>query len=347
MQELAVRVRSHGVQMDVAHVAPGLRRQSESVKGVDVFRVPLYGNRMLGWAPALGPLARCYDLLHVHDPQLLALTANLRFMSGQMPALLSTHGGFWHTNRHRLFKRIYERTLLRGSIGYYRRVLATSIGDEKYFQHYAERTELCGNGVDVKRFNAVLAKQHKSLNRWIYWGRLSRNKRIEVAIDYVAYARDLGHPVDLLICGRDFDHLMTDLQRQVARLDLIDFVRFQPFLDDASLLNELAQRSVYITASEHEGFGLSIVEAMAAGLVVICRDMVSLNGFLQHGRSGWLLRFDGNAQDLHALGSLLSTTPRLRQPCRLPHAKPPVSTTGSWRRLDSRSTIERFCRASK
>jgi len=51
----------------------------------------------------------------------------------------------------------------------------------------------------------------------------------------------------------------------VRRLDLQDAVRFEPYLDKAALHAELAQRGVYITASEHEGFGLSLVEALAAG----------------------------------------------------------------------------------
>src|SRR6202022_4211632 len=94
----------------------------------------------------------------------------------------------------------------------------------------------------------------------------------------------------------------------VVRLQLLDFVRFEPFLDDAALRSELTERSVYITASEHEGFGLSVVEAMAAGLIVICRDMVPLNSFIEHGDSGWMLQFDGSDADLQGLAQLLSST---------------------------------------
>jgi alpha-1,3-mannosyltransferase len=307
--ELALRAPAHGVQMDVAQVAAGLSSRIDDVQGVRVHRVPLHGNRMLGFAPKLRALARNYDLLHVHDPQLLAITANIRCLCGSVPAVLSTHGGFWHTQRGYLMKRTYEATLLRGSARHYRRVLASSVGDMDYFSHYVPSIALCANGVHVQRFNAVIRNARAGMHRWIYWGRLARNKRVDLVIDYAAQARRAGMPVDLLICGQDFDHLMPELTAQVQRLQLEDAVRFEPYLDDAALLEELGGRGVYMTASEHEGFGLSIVEAMAAGLIVVCRDMTPLNAFFEHGRAGWFQRFDGSVEDLARLDRLLHIAP--------------------------------------
>jgi alpha-1,3-mannosyltransferase len=311
--ELALRVRKHGVHMDVAHVQAGNRRVTEQVQGIDVFRVPLYGNRALGWAPALHKIANGYDVLHVHDPQLMAISANVRYGCGRIPAVLSTHGGFWHTQRGYLLKRIYEKTLVRGAAGHYRRVLASSVGDYEYFKHYVDRIVLCSNGVQVQQFNTVNAAAERNLSRWIYWGRLSRNKRIDQVIEYAADARARGYPVDLLICGRDFDGLMPELNQLVERLNMQGHVHFEGYLDDAALRRELAMRGVYITASEHEGFGLSVVEAMAAGLVVVCRDMVPLNSFFEHGRSGWLLNFDGSEEDRRRLAQLLASSPEQAQ----------------------------------
>jgi alpha-1,3-mannosyltransferase len=307
--ELALRVREHGVHMDVAHVAAGLNHVTETVQGVTVHRVPLYGNRFFGWAPALRKLVQNYDLLHVHDPQLMAISANVRYTCGNMPAVLSTHGGFWHTNRGYVLKRIYERTMIRGAAGHYQRVLASSVGDYDYFKRYVDRISLCSNGVQVKEFNTVVQVATRNSFKWIYWGRLSRHKRLDLVIDYAHHARRRGFPVDLLVCGQDCDGLMSELKAQVDRLQLGGFVRFEPFLDDAALRIELAERNVYITASEHEGFGLSVVEAMAAGLIVICRNMVPLNSFMEHGRSGWLQQFDRSPTDFERLAQLLSSTP--------------------------------------
>ena len=305
--ELAQRVDPLGVHMEVAHVAPGLSRSVDDVKGVTVHRLPLLGNRILGWAPSLGELARGFDLLHVHDPQLLALSGNVRWRCADIPAVLSTHGGFWHTKRHKLVKEAYEATLLPGYVAHYRRVLASSINDFKYFNAFSDHTVLCSNGVPVKSFNAVKAKDRRSLFQWIYWGRLSRNKRVDLAIEYVGHARRLGYPVELLICGKDFDGLLPGLQELVRRMDLHTAVRFEPYLDEAALHAELAQRGVYVTASEHEGFGLSLVEALAAGLIVVCRDIAPINSFFRNREAGCLLRFDGTPADVEALCEVLGS----------------------------------------
>lgn len=308
VMQLAQRVRTHGVTMDVAHVASDLKREDDTVDGIAVYRLPLYGNRMIGWAPALSRLARGYDLLHVHDPQLLALSGNVRWQCGRTPAVLSTHGGFWHTPSFYWFKKIYESTLLGGYARHYRRVLASSVSDFEYFRSFTDRIELCSNGVSVKRFNAIAGKPDRSLLKWIYWGRLSHNKRLDVTIDYVDQVRRLGYPVELLICGKDFDGLLPGLQDQVRRLGLEEVIRFESYLSDADLDAELRSRGLFITASQYEGFGIGIVEAMAAGLVVACRDMQPVNTFFESGKAGLLLSFDGGPQDLETLTDLLRSS---------------------------------------
>lgn len=305
VQELATRLNALDHEVDVAHVHTSHRTlHTEQVAGLTVHRVPLLGHRLLGLAPALGPLAAGYDLLHVHDPQLMAITASVRLFASRVPAVLSTHGGFHHTQQLSLFKRLFERFGLRHVLNHYRSVLASSVADEAYFRGFSDRVVLCGNGVDTDKFGVVPANLDRPLSRWIYWGRLSRNKRVDQLIDTVALARREGMPVDLLICGRDADGLADQLKAQVASLGLTSAIRFESHLDDDALLQELHTRGVYATASEHEGFGLSIVEAMAAGMQILCRDMTPLNTFVQAGLTGQFLCFDAGAKDVQALRML-------------------------------------------
>lgn len=305
--ELAIHMRDLGISMDVAHISLNYKSLStETMQGIKVIRVPFYGNRFIGLAPALMSLAKNYDLLHVHDPQMLAITSNVKLLCAHKPALLSTHGGFHHTNQYALFKKIYEQTFLRSTLRHYRRVLASSVGDEDYFRNYSDDVELCSNGVNVEKFSRANKWKSKSPNRWIYWGRLSKNKRVDLIIDYVAKAKALGYFIDLMICGRDFDNVSSELKNKVTDLGLEAQIKFVEFLDDNLLLNELNGRGVFITASEHEGFGLSLVEAMAAGLIVVCRNMIPLNSFIQLGESGFFLDFDETESDMIVLNRLLT-----------------------------------------
>lgn len=305
--QLARHSRAHGITMDVAHVATEFKRYAcVEMDGVRVHQVPLHGHRLLGLAPALGRIARDYDLLHVHDPQFSAITTNVRLFCGQIPAVLSTHGGFRHTRKLAALKSLFEKGLLGPALAHYRAILASSPGDLAYFSRFSPRVVSCGNGIDMASFAVDADAGPRSLNRWIYWGRLSGNKRVDLAIDYVAHARAAGHPVDLLICGRDFDGLLGGLKAQVAALGLEEAVRFVPFLSQDQLRVEIAQRGIAITATEHEGFGLSTVEALAAGLIVLCRDMAPLNHFVTPA-NGLYLAFDHGESDRSRLAAFLSS----------------------------------------
>ena len=150
------KLQAFGHQVDIAHIHPGhAGRSTDTVAGLTVHRLPLKGHRLAGWAVGLGELAQGYDLLHVHDPQLMAITANVRMACPQVPAVLSTHGGFRHTQQMALFKSVFERVALRRMLSHYRMVLASSVADEAYFRGFSDRVRLCSNGVNTDKFGVV------------------------------------------------------------------------------------------------------------------------------------------------------------------------------------------------
>lgn len=299
VRELARQMTGDALRVDIAHVSPKHAEASMSrIDGLDVYRVPVTGNRLAGYARGLGELASGYDLLHVHDPQLMMLTGNVLLQCGRIPAVLSTHGGFHHTKRHKAFKWAHEHLLMRSLLKHYRKILAVSESDASYFGGFSRRVEKCENGIAFAKFQQGLNNGAPDPLKWIYWGRWSRNKRIDAVIDTVALARDHGIDIDLLIAGPDFDQLGEGFKSKIAALQLGDRVKLHPYIEDADLMRELRARTVYITGSEYEGFGVGILEAMAAGKIVLCRDMEPINAFVEPGDSGFFLDFDGGARDL-------------------------------------------------
>jgi alpha-1,3-mannosyltransferase len=299
VRELAVRNSAQGSQVDIAHVSAKHTGFSVGeLDGIKVFRVPVLGNRLAGYARELGRLAAGYDLLHVHDPQLMMLTGNVLLQCRDIPAVLSTHGGFRHTAKHGAIKWLHERVLMRRLLRRYKKILASSESDKAYFSHFSNRVEKCENGIAYSKFQGGRLTGPPDPTKWIYWGRWSRNKRIDAVIDTVAMARDQGVKIDLLIAGPDFDNLGESLQAQIGALQLDDSVRLHPYIEDAALLQELQQRTVFVTGSEYEGFGIGILEAMAAGKIVLCRDMAPINGFVEPSVNGFFLDFDIGTKDL-------------------------------------------------
>lgn len=299
VRELAIRISRGGNQVDVAHVSANHDAFSMTeMDGINVYRVPVTGNRLVGYARGLGRLASGYDLLHVHDPQLMLLSGNVMLQCRDIPAVLSTHGGFHHTGRHGTFKQLHERFLMRRLLRHYRKILAGSDSDMTYFGAFSDNLEKNETGINFSKFVSGRSAGAPDPHRWIYWGRWSRNKRIDAVIDTVAMARDNGIAIDLLIAGPDFDKLGESLQAKIDSLRLADSIRMRPYIEDAELMRELQQRTVFITGSEYEGFGIGIVEAMAAGKIVVCRDISPINGFVDKSETGFFFDFDNGPGDL-------------------------------------------------
>jgi alpha-1,3-mannosyltransferase len=307
VRELATRISRGGSQVDVAHVSASHPAFAVSeMDGINVYRVPIVGNRLVGYARGLGRLASGYDLLHVHDPQLMLLTANVMLQCRDIPAVLSPHGGFRHTAQHQAFKQFHERFLMRRLLRHYRKILPGSDSDMSYFSAFTDHLEKNEPGVNFSKFGSGRSTGVPDPARWIYWGRWSRNKRIDAVIDTIALARDNGIAIDLLIAGPDFDKLGESLQAKIDSLGLGASIRMRPYIEDAALMDELQQRTVFITGSEYEGFGIGIVEAMAAGKIVVCRDIRPINGFVDKSETGFFLDFDNGPNDLATLREITS-----------------------------------------
>jgi len=305
VRDLMRESRRRGIEADALHIAPGHRRlTSDTLDASTVWRVPLFPNRVIGLMPGMRRVLSGYDLLHVHDPQLMAISANVLWQAPRQRKVLSTHGGYGHTQTYSWGKALHWRWAAAPLLRRYDRVLASSQADYERFHTLADHVRLVPNGVTVDRPFRVDPSRPPDPRRWIYWGRLSRNKRLDLLVDLVARLRERGVLVDLHIAGQDFDGLAPALESQIRRHSLTAQVRLAGALSEAELAREIAARSVFVTASEHEGFGLSVVEAMAAGMIVICRDMPPLNGFVTQGENGVLLGFEDPAADLARLQAL-------------------------------------------
>ncbi len=335
VQNLAVHSKRLGIDAEVLHIATDVAAPSTlTLEGVKVTKLPLRGHRLIGYAPGLAKALDGFDVLHVHDPQLMAISANLMLSSNAAPRVLSTHGGFHHTEKLSAFKQLHEKLMLRHMLAPYKLVLATSQTDAAYFGAYTDRLRVTGNGIDVERYRVPDRPADGDVHRWIYWGRLSANKRIDCLLDCAEQLKARGQRVDLLIAGRDVDGRAQAFQARIDGAGLGDSVRIAPPLSDAALRAELRTRSVFITASEYEGFGLTLLEAMAAGLLVVCRDVAPMNDFVTSGVNGLCLKFDGSAQDIDSLVALLQMTSGEQQAMRASSIA--FADTYDWPRISER-----------
>jgi glycosyltransferase involved in cell wall biosynthesis len=110
----------------------------------------------------------------------------------------------------------------------------------------------------------------------------------------------------LVIIGTGRDE--AELRRLAMGLGIADRVEFTGFLPDPT--EHLQQADVFVLATDHEGFGNVLVEALGAGLPVVVSDVPYGPRFiLDNGRYGTLVKHESIGELAHALGAALDRTP--------------------------------------
>lgn len=100
----------------------------------------------------------------------------------------------------------------------------------------------------------------------------------------------LGKNVRLVIVGDGPD--LEALKLKADRLGAAARVTFTGFVSDSRKADWLAASDLYVSTSQHEGFGLVYLEAMSQGLPIVCYDHGGQTDFLTSGVNGVLLRLN-------------------------------------------------------
>jgi L-malate glycosyltransferase len=130
-------------------------------------------------------------------------------------------------------------------------------------------------------------------------GRLVLRKAVDELIGFLPAAPPQTH---LLIVGDGPQAL--PLRRQASALGLRTRVHFFGRLSEDEKFRILHLADLFVSTSQHEGFGLVFLEAMACGLPVVCYDCGGQTDFLESGTTGAVVPLndrDGFARQLQAL----------------------------------------------
>ncbi len=150
---------------------------------------------------------------------------------------------------------------------------------------------------------------------WLAVGRVSPNKALESTIAALAVARAHGDPEAWLqVIGKPAtDSYVTALHRYVADLGLAGAVQFEGHASDGTVEAAYAAADVLVVTSEHEGFCVPVVEAMAAGVPVVAFDQGAVPEVL--GGAGVLV----SDKDPYALATAIGASAARRDPARWRH----------------------------
>lgn len=141
-------------------------------------------------------------------------------------------------------------------------------------------TRLLHNAIDTKRFSSSIMERIPG--RIVTIGSLVEKKGQELAIRVVDVLHKRGLYVQLDILGDG--PLRSQLEALVIDLNLEDKVIFHGNVDYPEKF--LVQAEIYLHTAIYEPFGLVLIEAMAAGLPVVCTDGKGNRDLIIEGKNG-------------------------------------------------------------
>jgi alpha-1,3-mannosyltransferase len=242
------------------------------VNGAEIVRIPFFGSPRYPIAASAIRLIRDADIVHVH-----AIDFFFDFFAWTKPLhrkklVVSTHGGFFHTQYAARLKRLYFATVTRLSLTWYDGVVAVSASDYDRFARLRRHGIACiENGVDVVKYRNAAATRPTKTMAWI--GRLSVNKRLDRLISFVVMLRQCDGDWRLKIAGRPWDLDIGDLTMLAQDAGIASAVDIVPSPSEGKIRRLLGDCSVLVNSSEYEGFGIAAVEGLSAGLFPILSDI--------------------------------------------------------------------------
>jgi glycosyltransferase involved in cell wall biosynthesis len=111
--------------------------------------------------------------------------------------------------------------------------------------------------------------------------RMTPIKGIDVCIRAMARLRDLG--ATLRIAGTGSNRYRRSLEQLAERLDVQGSVEFLGAVHPDDMPEQYRRATIFALASRYEAFGISVVEAMAAGLPIVASAVGGMRGLLAGG----------------------------------------------------------------
>jgi len=220
-----------------------------------------------------------FDVVHSHNYH--ALPALYAAQAKRSNKLITTP--HYHGTGHTLFRKLlhvpykfWGKTILEKAdkvvcVSNYERDLVM-----KKFKVGERKIVVVPNGLNAAEFKG-LRRRSKSYRTILYVGRLEKYKGVNYTIEILPR---LDNDIVLEIVGKG--PFRKHLKKLVARLGLEDRVSFLQDLPRDELLQKYADADLFALLSEHEAYGICVLEALACGTRCIVADASALSEWVDN-----------------------------------------------------------------
>ncbi len=280
----------------------------EYENGVEIVRVPVFFRNQESVSNVLSLLAfipmgiqvgknllrrNRYDIINTHFVLPTGPVGDALSRFAGIPNVLTLHGGdlydpskFTSPHRHPLLRAWIRRLLKRADI-----VVGQSKNTLENMQRfYAPEIQAVRIPLGIQRPHVARAsrgdygfRENEFLMATV--GRLVPRKAITQLISMMDTLKD--QTVRLLIIGTGPEENILRSESRKRRLE--DRIYFMGQVEEREKIAILQMCDIYVSTSQHEGFGLVFLEAMACGLPIMCYDCGGQTDFLQDQENGYLV----------------------------------------------------------
>jgi len=168
---------------------------------------------------------------------------------------------------------------------------------------FGKRSEvsIVSPGVDLEKFQANLSKTRTP--SLLYLGRLKPYKSVDRLIRIMKKVKREIPQVTLTIAGEGESR--EYLESLTKRLGLRNVVKFLGGVSEKAKVELFAKSWALVQPSRKEGWGITIIEANAAGTTVIASDVPGLRDSIQNPHTGLLVTWDNQEKWVDAITKVL------------------------------------------
>ncbi len=161
------------------------------------------------------------------------------------------------------------------------------------------------NPIRFRLFNKYAKTKKESVFSLVFFGRLSFEKNIDVVLETVRILLDQKKKVRLVVIGTG--PAESFLKKKAKELRIADHVDFRGVLRDDDLAKAVAKTHCVMTAATMETQGMTILEAMSAGVPCVGANARAIPATVKKGVNGYLFEPGNSKQAADLISTIMDS----------------------------------------
>ncbi len=221
-------------------------------------------------------LIKSSDVVIFNDIKFLFFASFFFTLFLKKKKIFISHGFFFHNTRYLLIKKAIFKIYLYLINKEFDSIISNGDNDTRIFKKNNINSIEINLGVNSDRFKI---KRNPIRGNFLYFGRIDTNKGLEELILFLKDFRKLDNKFKLEILGSGSLGYVEELRKKIKKFKLENHVIFKGNYTNKMLINRLTKSEIVFNPSKFESFGLTLLEALAAGTQVICSNIKQYNSF--------------------------------------------------------------------